>query len=115
MSHIDDLRTATKVLNDEGVEAVLDRYTDDAVVYATALGITATGKAEIKEKIGALVQQISLKQEFLDVFEAAPFVVATARFTSNLRPEPIHGTIVSRFEGDLVAEQWTITPPLPNQ
>lgn len=61
------------------------------------------------------MQQINLKQEILDIVEAAPYVTATVRFTSSLRPEPVNGVVVTRFEGELAAEQWTITPPLPNQ
>lgn len=114
MSNADIIRESFKLINDEGIEAVVDRYTDDAVAHATALAITANGKAEIREKLGGLINQINLKQEPLDVVEASPYVTATVRFTSTLRPEPVNGVVVTRFDGDRIVEQWTVTPPLPS-
>lgn len=109
----DATREAFAAIGARAFEPALARTAPDYKHHLVPMGIDTVGAEGFRETIVPLTRQIELKQHLVDTIELGDFVLATVRATSSLRPG--QGTIayVLRWEGDQVAEIWSISDPLP--
>jgi predicted ester cyclase len=106
---VEQLREAFAAGKRDRKDAMRD-FKPDYVHHSNLLG-DVHGLDEYFEKWMPMFDAIQMQQEIVDIVEHDPFVVCTVLVTSSMKPEPTRGVHIYRWEGDRVAELWSLSDP----
>ena len=90
--------------------AAMSDFRADYVHHSSVLG-DIQGLDTYFEKWLPIFESLNFKQEIQQIVEHPPFVVVAVRQTSSLKPEPTTTLHIYRWEGDQIAELWSLTDP----
>jgi hypothetical protein len=85
----------------------MDDFRSDYVHHSNLLG-DIHGLDAYFENWLPIFESINLVQEVQEITEQPPFVVVAVRQTSSIKPDPTTTLHIYRWEGDQVAEMWTL-------
>jgi hypothetical protein len=111
MAPLEAIRRYKQRANHEGFTAWLDvPVTESVRMHVPALGVEATGQAEIEEKIFGTMRQAGANQELVAIQEAGTYVVCILEITSNSVDAPLTAVEVFRCVDGAVDEIWLHLP-----